>query len=97
MQYHNIGLPVDTDQEFKRVAAVKEISVERLIEEVLIDAGKKFKIEVRSTNPNNPSPSGDPWWDDPENVAMVERGIEDVKAGRCTVMSMEEIEKMLGL
>ena len=33
--------------------------------------------EKKSTNPLNPSPSGDPWWDDPQNVAMVMERIKD--------------------
>lgn len=45
----------------------------------------------------NPSPSGDPWFDDPENMAMVMRGIEDVKAGRVERVTPEQIHEMLGL
>lgn len=30
----------------------------------------------------NPSPSGDSWFNDPENIASVNRGIEDIKAGK---------------
>ena len=45
----------------------------------------------------NPSPSGDPWFDDPQNMAIVLEGIADRKAGRMHVRSMEEIREMLGL
>ena len=38
--------------------------------------------EKKSTNPLNPSPSGDPWWDDPRNVAHVDEGLRDLAAGR---------------
>ena len=45
----------------------------------------------------NPSPSRDPWFDDPENLAMVERGIEDVRMGRTNQYSLDEIKGLLGL
>lgn len=45
----------------------------------------------------NPSPSGDPWFNDPENIASVNRGIEDIKAGRCRAYSMDEIKQILDL
>ncbi|GHT26021.1 hypothetical protein FACS18942_02590 [Planctomycetales bacterium] len=41
--------------------------------------------EVPSTNPDNPSPSGDPWFDNPQNMMILEeavRDIEDMKSGR---------------
>ncbi|MDR3013577.1 MAG: hypothetical protein LBU70_10305 [Chitinispirillales bacterium] len=37
--------------------------------------------EKRSTNPNNPSPSGDPWFDDPRNMAEVMEGIRSAGKG----------------
>ena len=40
------------------------------------------RTEKKSTNPLNPSPSGDPWWDDPRNVAKVDAGLRDIAAGR---------------
>ncbi|GHT43028.1 hypothetical protein FACS189443_6600 [Planctomycetales bacterium] len=46
------------------------------------DSLREEKGEKRSTNPDNPSPSGDPWWDDPENVKIVDAGLADVRAGR---------------
>jgi transcriptional regulator with XRE-family HTH domain len=38
--------------------------------------------EKKSKNPNNPSPSGDPWFDDPRNMAGVMEGIKDLEEGR---------------
>ena len=46
------------------------------------------RTEKKSTNPLNPSPSGDPWWDDPRNVAEVDAGLRDLAAGR--VIAMED-------
>lgn len=45
----------------------------------------------------NPSPAGDPWFNDPENIASVNRGIEDMKAGKGRAYSMDEIREMLGV
>ncbi|MFI3280279.1 MAG: hypothetical protein SNG49_08995 [Rikenellaceae bacterium] len=43
----------------------------------------------------NPSPSNDPWFDVPENMASVERGIADAEAGR--VQKWEDVKEQLGL
>jgi hypothetical protein len=45
----------------------------------------------------NPSPSGDPWFDDPRNMEMVERGLAEVKAGHVTRVSLDDIKTMLRL
>lgn len=34
--------------------------------------------------PENPSPSNDPYFNDPKNLDAIDRGIEDMKAGRVT-------------
>ncbi|MDR3234149.1 MAG: hypothetical protein LBT46_10895 [Planctomycetaceae bacterium] len=39
------------------------------------------KRTIRLKNPDNPSPSGDPWFDDPQNLAVVDEGIRQMKAG----------------
>lgn len=53
--------------------------------------GEKWRIPLYE----NPSPSGDPWFNDPENMASVRRGMEDIKAGRCRAYSMDEIRNLL--
>ncbi|KAA6330156.1 hypothetical protein EZS27_021108 [termite gut metagenome] len=54
-------------------------------ERVIIKRGKKLvELVVSDKLSENPSPSGDTWFDDPENMASVMRGIEDIKAGRVT-------------
>ena len=45
----------------------------------------------------NPSPSGDPWFDDPQNMAIVLEGVAQHKKGMGRVYTMEEIREMLGL
>ena len=55
-----------------------------------------FEKLKKKPNPNNPSPSGDPWFDDPRNLAMVEKGLEDVRAGRVREFTLDEIKELLG-
>lgn len=89
----NIDLPVDTLQKLSLMAAAQGKSLKNFIETILIAKANSVVVEVSE----NPSPSGDPWFDDPENMASVRRGIEDVKAGRCHAYSLDEIREMLGV
>jgi hypothetical protein len=36
------------------------------------------RLPRKTKNHNNPSPSGDIWFDDPKNLAIVEEGIRDL-------------------
>lgn len=89
----NIDLPVDTLQKLSLMAVAQGKSLKNFIETILIAKANSVAVEVSE----NPSPSGDPWFDDPENMASVRRGIEDVKAGRCRAYSLDEIREMLGV
>ncbi|WP_236979972.1 DUF2683 family protein [Membranihabitans maritimus] len=40
------------------------------------------ELNIPYSSENNPSPSGDRWFSDPENVNILEKGIADEKAGR---------------
>ncbi len=48
--------------------------------------------EIRTTNP---SPSNDPWFDVPENIASVERGSQQAAQGLGTPLS--ELKKEFGV
>jgi|GEM_PF-3525263 len=48
--------------------------VEQVIHTIRLEMPKRKK-----KNPNNPSPSGDPWYDDPRNVALVKEAIQSAK------------------
>lgn len=87
----NIDLPVDTLQKLSIMAVAQGRSLKNYIETILINKANSVSVEVNE----NPSPSGDPWFDDPENMASVRRGIEDIKAGRCRAYSMDDIRKLL--
>ncbi len=89
----NIDLPVDTLQKLSIMAVAQGKSLKNFIETVLISKANTVAVEVSE----NPSPSGDPWFNDPENIASVKRGMEDIKAGRCRAYSMDEIRELLGV
>ncbi len=89
----NIDLPVETLQKLSIMAVAQGKSLKKYIESLLIAKADSVSIDVSE----NPSPSGDPWFDDTKNIEMLKRGIEDMKAGKGRAVSMEEIREMLGV
>ncbi|MDE7413282.1 MAG: hypothetical protein K2N05_05780 [Muribaculaceae bacterium] len=89
----NIDLPVDTLQKLSIMAAVQGKSLKNYIETLLISKANSVAIEVSQ----NPSPSNDPWFDDPENIASVKRGMAEMKSGKGKAYSMDEIRNLLGV
>lgn len=89
----NIDLPVDTLQKLSIMAAAQGRSLKNFIESILISKANTVTVEVSE----NPSPSGDPWFNDPENMASVQRGIAEMKADKSRAYSMEEIRELLGV
>ena len=59
--------------------------IERVIHTIRLETPNKPR---RKKNPDNPSPSGDPWFDDPRNIAIVMEGIKSAKEEKCE--SVEE-------
>lgn len=86
-----IDLPVDTFQKLSAMAASKGQSLKAFMESVL-----ETEAESSDVAYTNPSPSGDPWFDDPENMASLDRGIEDAKQGRSKYYTIDEIKSLLG-
>lgn len=87
----NIDLPIDILQKLSIMAAAQGKSLKKYIETVLITKANSVSVEVSE----NPSPSGDPWFDAPENMAELREGIEEMKAGKVKSYSMDEIRDML--
>ena len=91
----NIDLPVETLQKLSIMAASQGKSLKAFIENILISKADNISIEVTS----NPSPSGDPWFDNPENLAEVEKRIKADKNGKAdtTVVlhSAEDIKNFI--
>jgi hypothetical protein len=80
-----------TENLLKKIYALPLESQSLIMKEIKknIDFAKKKtkkkstkKYPRKSTNPDNPSPSGDTWWDNPENVRIVKEGMAELKAGR---------------
>ncbi len=89
----NIDLPVDTLQKLSIMAVAQGKSLKNFIETLLISKANTVSVEVSE----NPSPSGDPWFNDPENMASVNKGIAEHKAGKGRAYSMDEIKGLLGV
>lgn len=89
----NIDLPVDTLQKLSIMAVAQGKSLKNYIETILISKANTVAVEVSE----NPSPSGDPWFNDPENIASLNRGIAEMKAGKGRAYSMDEIRELLGV
>ena len=71
------------------MAVAQGKSLKKFIETILISKADSIAVEVTE----NPSPSGDKWFDDAENMASVKRGIEEMKSGKA--YTMDEIRKAL--
>lgn len=89
----NIDLPVETLQKLSLMAVAQGKSLKKYIETILISKAETISVEVSE----NPSPSGDPWFNDPENMASVRRGIAEMEAGKGRAYSMDEIRSILGI
>lgn len=89
----NIDLPVETLQKLSIMAVAQGKSLKNYIETLLISKADSLTVEVNE----NPSPSGDAWFNDPENMASVRRGVEEMKAGKGRAYSMDEIRDLLGV
>jgi hypothetical protein len=48
------------------------------------------RLPRKSKKNNNPSPSGDTWFDDPRNLAAIEEGLQDIKSGRSTTLKTKK-------
>lgn len=89
----NIDLPVDTLQKLSILAVSHGKSLKNYIETILIAKANSVKVEVSE----NPSPSGDSWFQDSENMASVKQGVSEMESGKGKVYSIEEIKSLLNI
>lgn len=89
----NIDLPVETLQKLSIMAVAQGKSLKNYIETILIIKADSISVEVSE----NPSPSADSWFNDPDNMASVKRGIAEMEAGKGKAYSMEDIKNLLGV
>jgi hypothetical protein len=52
-------------------------------------------MKLIENNISNPSPTGDEWFNNPENIAEVEAGIEEAKQGKVKAYTIDEIKDAL--
>lgn len=85
---------------------MKFIPADTLIDEVYgkIGTPERDAMEARlaeelsaAQRADNPSPSGDAWFDDYENMDMVRRGVSQIEQGRCKSFTVDESRRMLGV
>lgn len=88
----NIDLPLDTLQKLSIMAVAQGKSLKNYIETILISKADMISVDVSM----NPSPSGDKWFDDPQNMASVRRGMSEMKEGKGKSYDMDEIRAALG-
>lgn len=89
----NIDLPVETLQKLSIMAVAQGKSLKNYIETLLITKANSIKVEVSE----NPSPSGDAWFNDTDNMASVKRGIAEMEAGKGKTYSMDDIRDLLNV
>ena len=89
----NIDLPIEVFQKLSLMAVAQGRSLKAYIEQLLIAKANSVTIEVRE----NPSPSGDKWFDDAENMESVRRGIQEMDDGQGKAYTIDEIRERLGL
>ena len=89
----NIDHPVETLQKLSIMAVAQGKSLKKFIETILITKADSIAVEVNE----NPSPSGDTWFNNPENMASVRRGLAEMREDKGKAFSMDEIREMLGV
>ncbi|WP_236979947.1 hypothetical protein [Membranihabitans maritimus] len=52
------------------------------------------ELNIPYSSEKNPSPSGDRWFSDPENINILDKGIADEKAGR--VSRIKDVNNLRG-
>lgn len=75
------------------MAVAQGKSLKAYIESILISKADSINVEVK----DRVSPSGDDWFDKPENMSMVQEGIVAYENSKTKPMTMDEIREMLGV
>lgn len=84
----NIDLPTDVLAKLSAMAMASGRTLKNYMESILVN---------KATETPNPSPSNDPWFDNPDNIRMVKHGIQQLENGEGKVYSASELKSRLGL
>lgn len=87
LQRSNIDLPADVMQQLSQLALSSGKSLKSYMEAVLTTKAHEARI----------SPSGDTWFDNPENIRIVKHGIEQLQRGEGKTYTANELSARLGL
>lgn len=82
----NIDLPETVLKKLSLMAVAQGKSLKAYIEALLISKADNISIEVY----DNPSPSKDKWFDNPENIKEISSGIADANDGNTYAMKQDE-------
>lgn len=93
LQRKNLDLPVEVWRKLGALAALQGTSLKSFAERLLTAKAAQVEVVVN----DNPSPSGDVWWDNPENAAKVDRALMQHKAGQSEERTIDEIREFLGV
>ena len=88
-----IDLPVETFQKLSLMAVAQGKSLKAYIESELIAKANNISVEVKE----NPSPTNDEWFNNPENLTELDKGIQEMKEGKTKAYTMAEIKNILGV
>ena len=89
----NIDLPIEVLQKLSLMAVAQGRSLKAYIEQILINKANSISFEVHE----NPSPSGDEWFENADNMDSINRGIQEMNEDQGKVYTMDEIRKRLGV
>ncbi|MCD8176532.1 MAG: hypothetical protein LUE98_03540 [Tannerellaceae bacterium] len=92
-QRKNIDLPMESIRKLSILAAEAGTSLKAYIENLLIQQANSVEISISQ----NPSPTNDPWFDDPKNMEIVKKGTESAEKGNLTEMSSDDLKKKFDL
>lgn len=83
----SIDLPAVALQRLSALAEKSGMSLKKYIEGVLLDNARM----------ESPSPSGDSWFDNPENMRLVEQGMQDIEQGKCVRYTQADFKAKFGV
>jgi len=86
LTFPQITLSPNILERLSQKAACSGKSLKAYIEGILSDDAK-----------DNPSPSGDPWFDNPDNIRMVEQSISQIKHENCKIYTAAELKRRMGI
>lgn len=89
----NIDLPEIAWQKLAVLAISEGVSLKSFVERTLERMANRVEVTVHES----PSPSGDPWYDVPENVEMVMQAAEEAAKYPERCKPWEEVKKELGI